>query len=617
MIPFFKKLPVWIASAVLIASPVPGQDAPELSFVQTEGPDFVTESGERIRFQGVNLGNWFLLEAWMMGIGDVPDQHTIFQILDRRFGIEKRKELIETHRDTWITEADFARIRDLGMNCVRLPIHYSMLLDLEADGFASPEGFARLDRVLDMARDNGLYVFLDLHGVPGGQSVEQPSGRVNSNQLWGSELNQDLTVLIWELIAKRYKDDPVIAAYDIINEPYGEGTRSPIREELRLLCERIYAAIRAQGDEHVILFPATQMGFFFYRSPAEMGARNLGFTEHFYPGIFHGEQSIDGHAQFVAHELEPRRELLNEWGAPYLVGEFNVVHEHTGGDPVMQAYWDLYESYGWAATMWSYKLIKPAAGVEPVNWYLVTNAEAQTIPDLRTDDYATIAAFFDHSDVRSVADPDAIDAFRGELTTTYQFPQYESPRVDAPEAVLPTGWSLFDVGEPIFSDGSARFAGDGSVELYGIGDDIYGTHDGFTYVYRQLEGDFVFEAEYADFQTAREYAKSGLMVRDSLAAGSAMVLLNVFRDGSVAFAERSASGHEIREVKAQAGSFPIHLKLESENGRLRASWKTEASDWQTIGEASIPYETVGFGTSANHLQQVAAAYVREFQLTQK
>ena len=81
-------------------------------------------------------------------------------------------------------------------------------------------------------------------------------------------------------------------------------------------------------------------------------------TEYFYPGVYQGEASINGHAKFIGEELLPRRELLKRWNAPYLVGDFNVVHEHTGGAPMMQHYWDLYESYGWAATIWSYKLLK-------------------------------------------------------------------------------------------------------------------------------------------------------------------------------------------------------------------------------------------------------------------
>ena len=96
-----------------------------------------------------------------------------------------------------------------------------------------------------------------------------------------------------------------------------------------------------------------------------------------------------------------------------------------------------------------------------------------------------------------------------------------------------------------------------------------------------------------------------------------MVLLNVFADGTVAFARRPAAGKATQEVKAQAGSFPIRLRLESAEGRLIASWKTPQTDWQSIGEADVPYATVGFATSANHLQQVAAASVSQYKLKEK
>lgn len=592
-------------------SPVEGGE--RLSFVRANGAYFANEQTERLSLRGVNLGNWFLLEAWMMGIGDVPDQHSIYQILDRRFGVAKRKALIERHRATWITGEDFAQIRDLGMNCVRLPVHYSVLVDLKEPEFMCPNGFQWMDRVLQMAKDSGLYVILDLHGVPGGQSVEQPSGRVGSNGLWGSDVNKDLTVLIWEGIAKRYQGEATIAAYDIINEPYADSPRAPIREELRLLCERIYRSIRAQGDNHVILFPATQMGFFFYRTPEEMGATNLGFTEHFYPGIFHGEQTVAGHAEFISHELYPRHELLQEWAAPYLVGEFNVVHEHTGGDRMMQKYWQLYDSLGWGATMWSYKLIKASPGVEPSNWYLGTNEKRIVIPDLRTASYEELEAFFDHSDLTLTYDPDAVAAFKGELRPKYDLPRLPVPRNSAPPPQLAPGWKLAEVGTVTLS-GSANFSSDGSVNLFGTGDDIFEDHDGFTYVYRDLSGDFVFEAELSGMEATRRFAKSGLMVRESLEPTAAMALLNVFPDGGVAFAMRPAAGAETVERKAQTDGFPIRLRLESKDGKVRGSWKSEGGDWNLLGNRILRTEVLGFATVSNHLNQVATASISEFTI---
>jgi len=607
-----------ITVALVAATMAPRVDATEeMPFIEADGAYFATVDGERINFQGVNLGNWFMLEAWMFNMFDISDQHTILQILSRRFGNEKRDALIERHRETWITEEDFRLISEIGMNCVRLPFHYTMLVDINEPDLMSKEGFAWLDLALEMARENELYVILDLHGAPGGQCADQPSGRVGSNGLWGSQVNHDLTVRIWEAIALRYKDHSNIAAFDIINEPYGaqNSVRDPIRRELRELCERIYHAIRAQGNDHVILFPGTQLGIFFYRSPEAMGAYNLGFTDHFYPGIFHGEAHINGHARFIDEELYPLREYLRELSAPFLVGEFNVVLEHSGGDRMMQEYWELYETFGWAATMWCWKLVRAQGGLHPSNWYLLTNASAMDIPDLYTANWETISAFFDHADTQWVLDTGAVAALHGELEPRFHLESFPTPRTTAPESKLSPEWNITDIGIAT-NPGSARFLDDGTLEFYGNGDDIFGEHDGLTYVYQSANGDFVFEATFEDFEATRPFAKSGLMVRTSLEPAAAMALVHVFSDGSVALAQRTRSSAEATEVKMQTDGFPLRLRIESKDGEVIASWKNPDSAWTRLGSVDLSAKHLGFASSSNHLHQIAFTTISDYHLKQ-
>ena len=37
------------------------------------------------------------------------------------------RNAIKAHRDTWVTEADFAFLASIGVNCVRLPVGYWVL----------------------------------------------------------------------------------------------------------------------------------------------------------------------------------------------------------------------------------------------------------------------------------------------------------------------------------------------------------------------------------------------------------------------------------------------------------------------------------------------------------
>ena len=72
--------------------------------------------------RGVNLGNWLVLEKWMdpavFAGTEAEDEAWLSRLLDS----EELKKRIKKHRDTYVTEEDFKRIADLGLNLVRIPV---------------------------------------------------------------------------------------------------------------------------------------------------------------------------------------------------------------------------------------------------------------------------------------------------------------------------------------------------------------------------------------------------------------------------------------------------------------------------------------------------------------
>lgn len=605
-----------IHSTIVSAKTDSAEKAPtDFLSISTDGTAFVNSAGETVIFKGVNLGSWFLIESWMLGIGDIPDQHTFHTILDERFGKEKREALINLYRDNWITNRDFKLISKFGMNVIRLPFHYSMVMDKTEPGMYKESGFVRLDNAISMAKANGLYVILDLHGAPGGQSTDQPTGRIDSNELWDSPEYQEMTVNLWKELALRYHDEPAIAAYDILNEPYGEGPRSGLEVELKQLCERIYATIRETGDEHVILFPSTQEGFFFYDSPEAMGATNLGFTEHYYPGLFHGEPSVEGHARFISDHLVGRREILERWQAPFLVGEFNVVFNHTGGDRMMRHYWDLYESYGWAATMWSYKLIKNQAGVHDDNWYLVTNKDSVDIPDMRTDSLETIKSFFASlSTMELSVDEALIESMHTPTPSAFALPDFQQPLRIAPSQDELAGWTMIQLANAT-PQGGLEVKTDGSLTLYAGGDDIFGKFDSCSYLWKSVNGPFVIEATFTSLEATEQYAKAGLMLRDSNKADSPMFLLNVFKDGSLALCQRNTQGKPATEKKFETAGWPIKMRIAYEDGMVTAAFKQPKSNWTNLRPIAFNANRVGLAATSGDLNQIAALQVSDLHFT--
>ncbi len=267
----------------------------------TDGTKIVNPDGETVILKGCNTGNWLLLEMWMLTIdhGQFRDEYDFQNNLAERFGEAEKDRLMEVYRENWITPRDFKIIKSFGFNVIRLPFNYRILQDDDKPFELRPDAFKWLDRAIEMAEAEGIYVILDMHGVPGGQSVDHPTGRVEQNKLWGDPIYGKRTAWLWKQIAERYRDRASVAGYDLINEPYHDFT-GDIRPRLREIFEEVYAAVREVDDKHIVFAPAPLWGGHgFYGNPHGNGWTNVAFTEHHYPGLFGSEPSMRTHREFI------------------------------------------------------------------------------------------------------------------------------------------------------------------------------------------------------------------------------------------------------------------------------------------------------------------------------
>ena len=94
---------------------------------------------------------------WMLD-QKLPDQYTFESILEDRFGKEKKQELMEVYRENWIKENDFKIIKSFGMNTVRIPFQYTILMDPDRPYELKNNAWYWLDKAVEWAENNGLYV---------------------------------------------------------------------------------------------------------------------------------------------------------------------------------------------------------------------------------------------------------------------------------------------------------------------------------------------------------------------------------------------------------------------------------------------------------------------------
>ena len=572
------------ASCFLLASCVRLRPVapPEFSFISVKEGVTVTESGAPIVLKGCNLGNWFLLEMWMLDRSkDLRDQREFESVLTERFGREKKDSLMELYRANWITERDFPIVRSFGFNVVRLPFDYSLLMDDARPMELKPDAFKWLDAAVEMAARNGLYTILDLHGVPGRQSFDHTTGWAGQNKLWDNEEFKKQTVWLWKQIAEHYKDQPAIAAYDLINEPFGDGKSDDHGPALAALTDEIYKAVRLVDQRHIMILNGTTRGVGCYGNPSDHGWQNVMFAEHYYPGVLASSPSFEPHRNLVNREMPYNERVFKQMGVPLLIGEFNVVFRFLGGPVLMRQYYDLYASKGWWATMWSYKLVKRAGGAVEHPWYMVANAKEMPGVSLRTSSYEEIEALFKWFGTMEYTE---YDALRSALTTnapSHIYIEKEPFPMDAPFSDPLGAWQGTDIASR--PAGGQKVISESDMDVYGGGRDLWNNHDEFRFVWQKVSGDLNFDAVVESLDEPFMYAKAGIMIRGGLEPDSPHVLVHVFPSSQVSVGWREAKGGTMKERKFPIREFPVHLQLIKRGDRVSAAWSIDGIHWVSGG----------------------------------
>jgi glucan 1,3-beta-glucosidase len=574
-----------------------------------------------VNLKGCNLGNWLMLEMWMLNYADrgFADQYDFIKTLETRFGEEEAEGLMDIYRTNWIQGSDFDIIKSFGMNTVRLPFDYKLLMDSDEKPFRlKDDAWEWLDQAIAMAKKREMYVILDMHGAPGRQSGMDHSGRVGYNKLWSNKNHQKQTVWLWNQISQRYRKEPAVAAYDLLNEPWGNNERN-----LKKVILQCYRAIRENNDEHIVIFPGHTSGIDFYKNIRSVDLDNVIYTMHFYPGFFGwGSPKPYIHTQFIKEGLSTWKKKMESFNSPLLIGEFNVVLKKAGGGEMMRRYYDYYESLNWPATMWSYKVLNNDGGIGEGSWGMVTNEDKLEDIDLSYATKNEISQWFESFSRLDYAIDEDLKYW---LTTNDKPAPLNSPPPRPPALLeplntdaLPSPWNVSDIGNSL--KGGQKIENN-NWTIYGGGDDIWGTSDQFRFVYQKINGDFSFSVKVDSLKDTHYYAKAGIMVRKSLNKNSAHGIINVFPGGSSEFGYREKSG---QTMKAKSGpnfnGFNVMLKVDKIDKSLYFSIQTK-NEWIEVEKLHIhnwgKSIYVGLATLSHDNSQLTTATYSNMQLNEQ
>lgn len=246
-----------------------------MHFLRTNGRTIY--AGEReLLLRGMGLGGWLLPEGYIWKFYTKCDRPRRMEtLIEDLCGKDYARSFWPRYFDAFITERDIAWLAAQGLNSVRLALNSRHLFQVDAAGQAcfDEEGLQYVDRCLAWCERYGLYLFLDMHGAPGGQTGTNIDDCENDRpELFNKAENQELLVQMWTLLARRYRDVPAIGGYDLLNEPITKWN-SHLYPQLIPLYRRLIAAIRAVDEKHIIILEgvhwATDFSVFDALTPEE------------------------------------------------------------------------------------------------------------------------------------------------------------------------------------------------------------------------------------------------------------------------------------------------------------------------------------------------------------
>ena len=228
-------------------------------FVTVEGQNIIGPDGEPLLLKGIGIGNWLLPEGYMWGFKRANSPRLIDEVICQLIGEEQARAFWRTFYKRFITRDDIHFLKQAGFNHVRASFNWRLFVTEDEPRSLAGTGYACLDRLISWCRAEGLYVILDMHGAPGGQTGDNIDDSWGYPFLFEDQGSQQLTIDLWATLAERFAGEPTVIGYDLLNEPIATYfDREVLNPRLEPLYKRIVSAIRQHDANHIIFLGGAQ-----------------------------------------------------------------------------------------------------------------------------------------------------------------------------------------------------------------------------------------------------------------------------------------------------------------------------------------------------------------------
>ncbi|MBF0523028.1 MAG: glycoside hydrolase family 5 protein [Candidatus Omnitrophica bacterium] len=327
------------------------------AYLKTKGISIV-DGDKPVMLRGVNLGGWLMMEGYIL-LAPNRAEHLFKNHFKKALGIKALKDFEHKFRTNFVTEEDFKQIKAMGFNCIRLPFN-ARLVEKGAYQYDA-EGLKILDEAVSWAKKYSIYLVLDLHAAPGCQNHDWHSDSAGKADLWTKKAFQRRTLALWEFLADRYKNEPMIAGYDLMNES--------VLDDVGLLnrfYHQLIKAIRAVDKNHIIFVEgnkwATNIECLedFKDDNLALSIHSyepLSFTFNFVPHLRYPGAS---NYELIRQHVSQYEKISRQRQLPILVGEFGVNYREGlfGEDVWLEDNLKFFQEFGFHWTYWTYKAVK-------------------------------------------------------------------------------------------------------------------------------------------------------------------------------------------------------------------------------------------------------------------
>ena len=213
-----------------------------------------------------------------------------------------------------------------------------------------------------LCAEHGIYSVIDLHAVPGCQNQHWHSDNpTHIAAFWQHPHFQDRVVHLWQAFATRYRDEPWVGGYNLLNEP-----ADPSGAVVGPFHDRLVAAIREIDPTTSSSSTATPTRRTSRCSPSPTRTPSTPATTTRAPawpsaGPTRARPRASGStATSWRRSSSSARSYQRETGTPIWVGEFGPVYT---GDPerdeqryqILSDQLDIYDRHGAGWSIWTYK----------------------------------------------------------------------------------------------------------------------------------------------------------------------------------------------------------------------------------------------------------------------